>query len=80
MPRHGNQKRIPVDVEPQVFDALVEQANKLKLTRTRLARIFIKFGLENLEAALQHGDTIITPTHYLSEVSTDAKEETTSNN
>lgn len=58
MARHGNKQRVPVDLEKNLLASLEEAANKNGIKRTVLMRIFIKYGLNNLEPALKFGDKI----------------------
>lgn len=57
--KHFNKRRVPVDLEPETMEHVVNTANRLRLTRTKLLRILVKYGLENIQAAIQHGDKIV---------------------
>lgn len=55
---HRGKQRIPLDLEPALLDHLVAASTKLGIKRTVLARIFIKYGLNNLDDAVEFGDKI----------------------
>lgn len=56
---HQKKQRIPLDLEPAVMTNLIENSKKLGVNRTKLARIFIKYGLANIDEAIDYGDKII---------------------
>jgi len=55
---HRGKQRIPLDLEPALLDHLVAASTKLGIKRTVLARIFIKYGLNHLDDAIEFGDKI----------------------
>lgn len=54
--KHGNKVRLHVDLEPTLVDMIEAQAEKLGLKRAALTRTLVKYGISNMDAALQQGD------------------------
>lgn len=57
--RHNGKQRIPLDLESPVMAKLESAAANCGINRTKLARVLIKYGLANLQKAVEYGDRII---------------------
>lgn len=71
--RHRGKQRIPLDLEPPVMEKLETSAAQYGINRTRLARILIKYGLSNLEKAIEYGDRIVWHPKTKKDISDDSQ-------
>jgi predicted DNA-binding protein len=58
MAKHRRKTRIPLDLEPQLAEYLDKVAENKQITRATLLRCLIKFGINNITAAINFGDAI----------------------
>ena len=57
--RHRGKERVPVDLEPNLMEHVQLISSKYNIPRTKLIRIFIKYGMNHVEDAIKQGDSLV---------------------
>lgn len=57
--RHRGKERVPVDLEPNLMEHVQIISTKYNVPRTKLIRIFIKYGMNHIEDAIKQGDSLV---------------------
>jgi ribosomal protein L7Ae-like RNA K-turn-binding protein len=57
--RHRGKERVPVDLEPNLMEHVQLISSKYNVPRTKLIRIFIKYGMNHVEEAIKQGDSLV---------------------
>jgi hypothetical protein len=57
--RHRGKERVPVDLEPNLMEHVQIISAKYNVPRTKLIRIFIKYGMNHIEDAIKQGDSLV---------------------
>ncbi len=60
--RHRGKERVPVDLEPNLMEHVQLISAKYNVPRTKLIRIFIKYGMNHIEDAIKQGDSLVWET------------------
>lgn len=57
--KHRGKERVPVDLEPNLMEHVQLISTRYNVPRTKLIRIFIKYGMNNIEQAIKQGDSLV---------------------
>lgn len=57
--KHRGKERVPVDLEPNLMEHVQCISDKYNVPRTKLIRIFIKYGMNHVEDAIKLGDALV---------------------
>jgi len=57
--QHRGKQRVPVDLEPNLMAHVVLISDRYNVPRTKLIRMFIKYGMNNIDAVIKQGDSLV---------------------
>lgn len=57
--RHRGKERVPVDLEPNLMEHVQCISERYNINRTKLIRIFIKYGMNHIDEAIKQGDSLV---------------------
>ena len=57
--QHRGKQRVPVDLEPRLMEHVALISDRYNVPRTKLIRMFIKYGMNNIDAVIKQGDSLV---------------------
>jgi len=57
--QHRGKQRVPVDLEPKLMAHVALISDRYNVPRTKLIRMFIKYGMNNIDAVIKQGDSLV---------------------
>jgi hypothetical protein len=57
--QHRGKQRVPVDLEPNLMAHVALISDRYNVPRTKLIRMFIKYGMNNIDAVIKQGDSLV---------------------